>query len=404
MKKQNNHKPEKDKRFEKTPAEITQLYHLLVENQTDLIVKVDLEGRFQFVSQTYCKIFAKEEQELLGKNFMPLVHKDDRETTATAMKAIYKPPYKAYIEQRAMTKDGWRWFGWMDTAVFDDNSNIIAIIGVGRDITQTKQAELSLLRERNFLSNLIDTAQVIILVLDEKGNIVRFNSYMENLSGYTLKEVQGQDWFSTFIPAKDSQRINSVFQEAVSGKATRGNINSILTKEGKEHLIEWFDHKLSDEDGNNAGILAIGLDITEKNIIEENLKIFKSFAETSNQGFGWATLTGIIEYSNQTLAEMTGEKDKISLIGKNIITSFYPENEQLRIEKEILPCILKEGIWTGELMMLKSSGKLIPTLNNLFLIRNEDSEALYIANIVSDISIHKEYEDHLKHIAYHEQF
>ncbi|MET0014990.1 MAG: sensor domain-containing diguanylate cyclase [Sedimenticola sp.] len=121
-----------------------QVYRLLIENQTDLVVKVDLEGRFQFVSQTYCETFGKSEQELLGNQFMPLVHEDDRKSTAKAMEALYKPPHKAYMEQRAMTKDGWRWFGWMDTAVLDDNQNVIAIIGVGRDITDKKQAEFRL--------------------------------------------------------------------------------------------------------------------------------------------------------------------------------------------------------------------------------------------------------------------
>ncbi|MET0118859.1 MAG: sensor domain-containing diguanylate cyclase [Sedimenticola sp.] len=125
-------------------TEKEQVYRLLIENQTDLVVKVDLEGRFQFVSQTYCETFGKSEDELLGNQFMPLVHEDDRKSTARAMETLYSPPYKAYMEQRAMTKDGWRWFGWMDTAVLDDSQNVIAIIGVGRDITDKKQAEFRL--------------------------------------------------------------------------------------------------------------------------------------------------------------------------------------------------------------------------------------------------------------------
>ena len=53
-------------------------YRLLVENQTDLVVKVDLEGRFLFVSPSYCEMFGKTEDELLGHTFMPLVHEADR--------------------------------------------------------------------------------------------------------------------------------------------------------------------------------------------------------------------------------------------------------------------------------------------------------------------------------------
>ena len=57
-------------------------YRLLVEGQTDLVVKVDTEGRFLFVSPTYCRTFGKTEEELLGKKFMPLVNEEDQEKTA----------------------------------------------------------------------------------------------------------------------------------------------------------------------------------------------------------------------------------------------------------------------------------------------------------------------------------
>jgi len=36
-----------------------------VENQTDMVVKVDLEGRFLFVSPSYCEVFGKTEEKLL---------------------------------------------------------------------------------------------------------------------------------------------------------------------------------------------------------------------------------------------------------------------------------------------------------------------------------------------------
>jgi PAS domain S-box-containing protein len=119
-------------------------YRLLIENQTDMVVKVDIEGKFQFISPSYCEMFGKVNEELLGKKFMPFVHEDDRETTAKAMEALYYPPHKVSIEQRAMTKDGWKWLSWMDTAVLDENKNVVAIIGMGRDITERKQAEKNL--------------------------------------------------------------------------------------------------------------------------------------------------------------------------------------------------------------------------------------------------------------------
>jgi len=116
-------------------------YQLLLENQTDLVVKVDTDGRFLFVSPSYCEIFGKTKEELLGNKFMPLVHKDDREATIKAMENLYKPPYACYMEQRGKTKDGWRWLAWADKSVLDKDGKVVEIVGVGRDITERKQNE-----------------------------------------------------------------------------------------------------------------------------------------------------------------------------------------------------------------------------------------------------------------------
>ena len=47
------------KRAERALQRSEKNYRLLVENQTDLVVKVDMEGRFQFVSPSYCATFGR---------------------------------------------------------------------------------------------------------------------------------------------------------------------------------------------------------------------------------------------------------------------------------------------------------------------------------------------------------
>ncbi|NCD43029.1 MAG: PAS domain S-box protein, partial [Bacteroidia bacterium] len=67
----------KRKTAEQALIESEAKYRILIENQTDLIVKVDTKNRFLFVSPSYCNLFGKNEAELLGKTYMPLVHPDD---------------------------------------------------------------------------------------------------------------------------------------------------------------------------------------------------------------------------------------------------------------------------------------------------------------------------------------
>jgi|GEM_PF-1523729 len=122
-------------------AESKARYQILVENQTDMVVKVDREWRFLFLSPSFTRTFETPEDELLGRSFMPYVHEDDRPATRAAMKNVFQPPYVTYFEHRARTREGWRWLGWAGSAVRDRNGEVLEIIGSGRDITDRRNLE-----------------------------------------------------------------------------------------------------------------------------------------------------------------------------------------------------------------------------------------------------------------------
>jgi PAS domain S-box-containing protein len=182
-------------------AEREEKYRLLIENQTDLVVKVDLDGRFLFVSPAYCKTFGKEEHELIGREFLPLVHEDDRHATSAAMKALYRPPYTAYMEQRALTVEGWRWFAWSDMAVLDEQGKIIEIVGVGRDITDRKVAEIELRKSeekyRQLFNSTVNGLALHEIICDKEGTPVDYrfldvNPAFEALTGLAREQVVGK--------------------------------------------------------------------------------------------------------------------------------------------------------------------------------------------------------------------
>lgn len=198
------------KKAEDSLRQSEEKYRLLVENQTDMVVKVDPNGRFLFVSPSYCEMFGISEAELLGKAFMPLVHEDDRESTAKAMENLYKPPHKAYMEQRAMTKNGWRWLSWMDTSVFDDKGQVVEIIGVGRDITEQKEIE----ERQRLLEQQLRQSQKMEAVGKLAGGVAHdFNNILAAIMGYSElaletagREEKCKGYISNVIKAAERAR------------------------------------------------------------------------------------------------------------------------------------------------------------------------------------------------------
>jgi two-component system cell cycle sensor histidine kinase/response regulator CckA len=116
-------------------------YRHLVDNQQDLIVEADVDGRLRFVSPSYCRLFGMKEEELVGQYFMPLVHEEDRGATLQALERLFLPPHVASVEQRAMTPQGWRYLQWNDRAVLDEKGDVVSIVAVGRDVTEQRAME-----------------------------------------------------------------------------------------------------------------------------------------------------------------------------------------------------------------------------------------------------------------------
>ena len=164
-------------------------YRLVVENIEDLVVRTDGQGRFEYVSPSYCRLFGRNEAELIGGHFMPLVHPDDRERTAEAIAALQNPPYTCLVEQRAETVLGWRWLQWVDRAVVDATGRIGSIVGIGRDITERKVAELALAEERRRLSDIIDGTRIGTWEWDLVTNVLTLNRRWAEMLGHRLEDL-----------------------------------------------------------------------------------------------------------------------------------------------------------------------------------------------------------------------
>ncbi|MBN1262008.1 MAG: PAS domain S-box protein, partial [Anaerolineae bacterium] len=161
-------------------------YRLLIENQTDLIIKFDADFRLRYVNPAYCAVFGRREESLLGRPLTELIDDSERERIVSGIRRVSEPPYTSTQEERALTVDGWRWFSWSNRAVLDAEGQVIEIIGVGRDITERKQIaeeREALLEEiqtqAQRMRQIMNTVPEGVLLLDAKQRVVLSNPVAE---------------------------------------------------------------------------------------------------------------------------------------------------------------------------------------------------------------------------------
>lgn len=167
-------------------------YRLLIEGQTDLVIKLDREYNFLFVSPSYCDLFNKTELELIGTNYISPVHSHEKSISIAILDLLKEPPHTCYLEHRAFTKHGWRWISWNTKAIFNEDKKFIEIIGVGRDITYQKGVEEALRRSEDRFRSIIQQLSDIVFIIDKNGIICFDTPSVKNILGYNEGDLIGK--------------------------------------------------------------------------------------------------------------------------------------------------------------------------------------------------------------------
>ena len=131
-------------------AESEERFRVLVEHSFDLIWQMTPDGAFSYVSPSWKAILGYDPSFMEGKAFQPFVHPEDvaeceqyMARVIEARKALPGPQY------RVRHADGdWRWHEAVATPVYAEDGSFRYLVGLSRDITERRRAEMAL-RETN---------------------------------------------------------------------------------------------------------------------------------------------------------------------------------------------------------------------------------------------------------------
>lgn len=255
-------------------------------------------------------------------------------------------------------------------------------------------------RQQKFAQQLLDVTPAIILVLSPEGRIQHVNPAFERLTGWRLDEVRGQDWLEQ-LPARGRPQIEQLFRVAIGGTPTRGNVSPIVTRAGEEREIEWYDQALRDGNGSVTGLIAVGIDVTERRQAEKAADALRQRQGSILDGMfafvGVYDLAGNMLETNRAPLEATG-LERADVIGRPFWEAYwwsYSPETQDQVRSALARAARGEIVRDD--FVTRISGDLFITIDAMFgPIRDANGVIVEVIGSAVDVTDRKRTEEALR--------
>jgi two-component system, sensor histidine kinase and response regulator len=151
-----------------------------------------------------------------------------------------------------------------------------------KDITEQKTAAREKARQQQLLRALIDSIPDIISFRDPNGVFLGCNEAFSTLRGPAAADVVGHSPEELFPPYR-AHVIRTRDEEVLQSQHRAVVEEEVTYPDGTEALLETVRSPLRDQRGNLLGILAVGRNITQRKIIEEEMRRAKDIAEEATR-------------------------------------------------------------------------------------------------------------------------
>jgi PAS domain S-box-containing protein len=246
----------------------------ILESMEGGVLAMDGDARITFFNRSAEEITGYAKEEALGKKCCNILKSEVCEESCPLEEVLEKEKPVFSYEIALTNKSGKQVPVNITTAPLRDNEgNIIGAVENFRDLTQHRGLWGRLREERNKAQQYLNIAGVIIVAINEKGDVSLINRKGCQVLGYDEDEILGKNWFDLCVPEADREERKSVFDQVMAGEREEAEDyeNTIVNKQGEERIIAWHNTTLRDEEGNIIGTLSSGEDITVRKQTEEEL-------------------------------------------------------------------------------------------------------------------------------------
>ncbi len=260
-----------------------ELLHTLMDNIPDTIYFKDRDGKFTHINKAQAKILGvSSPEEAVGKSDFDFFNAETAEETRRDEQRIIATgePLIGKTERIRFPDGSVRWVSATKVPLRDPAGEITGLVGISRDIHAHKLMEDRLQEERRLLRTLIDNMPDFIFVKDRQSRFVITNkAHLRELGEGHLHDVLGKTDFE-FFPKEFAQKYFDDEQEIMSSGVAKVNMEEMdISTDGKRHWLSTTKVPVRGSDGSVTAIVGISRDISDRKLIEEELRRAKDELE-----------------------------------------------------------------------------------------------------------------------------
>ncbi|SEI73458.1 sensor domain-containing protein [Frateuria terrea] len=227
------------------------------------------DGRFLRVNEAVCRMLGYSEEEFLTLSIADITHPDDYADDAAQLQQMLAGDSDAYqMEKRNLHKDGHVvHFQLSVSLVRDEHGKPLYFVSQVEDISQRKQYEEALFRERELAEVTLNSIGDAVIAADLELRITLLNPIAEGLTGWSATEARGRSMDEVFRlrdartgaslanPLRTAMERNAIVD--LEGKAV------LLHRNGFETPIEDSSAPIHDHAGHAIGGVLVFRDVSE---------------------------------------------------------------------------------------------------------------------------------------------
>ncbi|MGA2159279.1 MAG: PAS domain S-box protein [Dehalococcoidia bacterium] len=222
-----------------------------------------------------------------------------------------------------------------------------------------RETERLSVQENRKIQRYLDTADVIIVVLDASEKVVLTNRKCCQTLGYDEKEILGVNWFDGFIPQRVKEESRQVYQRFVARKKDVAVIfeRPVITRKGEERIVAWRNTLLKDDAGRITGVIWSGEDVTDRKKIDSELSLRTHLLDLAVDSIYVIDATGHVVFANEASWRMLGYGE-IEFLGINIAKIVDSKSRAIMTER--IKKVFQDGEITYESVHYRKDGSKVP--------------------------------------------